>query len=125
VTVRYRITEALPKVRFVIGIVGAMGMLFSANMLVDGEAISGQLGQGSVTCRLKAVPLMPGTFKVFGEVWGADGFDPIVRWSEWARFRITDVSPDIMHVSDNHSVFHVRADAPIGVPYDWKFTTVH
>jgi lipopolysaccharide transport system ATP-binding protein len=119
VSVQYYIADELPRARFVLGVVGASGPLFAANMLVDGACVPGQAGRQTVSCTFRNVPLMPGAYQVYGEVWGEDGFDPVVIWSEWARFRINDVSAQLLCVGENPSLYHVRADAPIAVPYDW------
>jgi lipopolysaccharide transport system ATP-binding protein len=118
ILIRYNIIKAIPHARFVVGVIGASGPLFAANMLIDGSCVAGQTGRGSIACTFKNTPLMPGAYQVYGEVWG-DGFDPIFSWSEWARFRITDVSANMLNLGEQYSVYHVRKDMPIAIDYDW------
>jgi lipopolysaccharide transport system ATP-binding protein len=119
VSIEYRADRDLKGARFGIGVAGAKGLVFVANMLVDGTSVNIPAGSGSVHCRLKNVPLMPGAYQLFGEVWGAEGYDVLVRWSEWARFRIVRADPSVLRLGKDYSVSHVQADAPVMVPYDW------
>jgi lipopolysaccharide transport system ATP-binding protein len=119
VVVQYRVINELAGGRFVIGVMGRNGPLFSANMLIDGESIAGCEGRGTVSCVFRNVPLMPGAYQIYGEVWG-QGFDPVFRWSEWARFRITQANGDLLSLGDKYSVCHLRTEMPIAVKYDWN-----
>jgi ABC-type polysaccharide/polyol phosphate transport system ATPase subunit len=120
IEIQYRATERLNGLRFALGVTNARGPLFCANMLIDGHAVSSSPGVGTLQCCFNSAPLNPGAYQVFGEVWGAQGYHVIVPWSEWARFRVTAVNPGAPALSDEYSVFHVHADAPISVGYSWR-----
>jgi ABC-type polysaccharide/polyol phosphate transport system ATPase subunit len=120
VEIQYRANTDLRGVRFALGVTNAHGVLFSANMLVDGHSVTSPPGVGKLSCQFNNAPLNPGAYQLFGEVWGSRGYDIVVPWSEWARFRITAVNPTMLALSEEYSIFHVHADAPISVNYAWR-----
>jgi len=119
IQIEYRASEAVEGLRFGVGVANAMGVLFIANMLMDGKSVDVTLGIGTLRCRFKNVPLKSGAYQLLGEVWGREGYDRIVPWSEWARFRVTQVDALQIPLAENYSVTHMQADAPVYVPYEW------
>jgi hypothetical protein len=107
-------------VRFGLGVANAASILFIANMLIDGRSVDVASGLGTIRCRFKSVPLKPGAYQLFGEVWGREGYDIIVPWSEWARFRVTQVDALHMPLAEDYSVTHMQSVAPVYVPYEWR-----
>jgi lipopolysaccharide transport system ATP-binding protein len=120
IEIQYRADKDLQGVRFQVGVNNARGLLFSANMLVDGLSVTSPPGVRKLYCHFKNAPLNPGAYQVYGEVWGSQGYDIIVPWSEWARFRITAVDPTALTLSEEYSIYHVHGDAPISVTYAWR-----
>ena len=120
VEIQYRAEGPVRGLRFAIGVTIGQESLFTANMLIDGHSVSSGPGPGRLRCVFSALPLNPGAYQLFGEVWGAQRHEIVVPWSEWARFRITDTNRDDGAVPDDYSVVHAHADAPIAVNYEWS-----
>lgn len=111
------------RARLNLGIADARGVLFLANMLLDGRSIALQTGANTVRCRFRQVPLMPGAYSLMGEVWGAAGYDVRLPWSEWARLRVVLPADQQPPPASDYSVTHLHADAPFSVRYDWQLDT--
>lgn len=120
VDIRCHVETAITGARFNLGVVSTKGVLFLANMLIDGRSVDLVPGGRAIRCRFKSVPLMPGAYQVFGEVWGPGGYDLLVNWSEWGRFRIVQPDPGLLPVAQDYSASHMQADAPVSVVYDWR-----
>jgi hypothetical protein len=88
-------------------------------MLVDGEAPAEVHGVGEIVCRFVAPPLMPKAFHVWGEVYGADRQEILVRWQQLAAFNVRD--SDSGAPSALGAIRHVRSDAPVRVSASWHF----
>jgi hypothetical protein len=119
IEIRYRAEESLRGLKFALGVTNARGVLFTANMLADGYSVNGISGAAALQCTFRNVPLNPGAYQVFGEVWGPQGYDIIVPWAEWARFRITDET-QVPVLEEEFGVLHLHADSPIAVDYAWR-----
>jgi lipopolysaccharide transport system ATP-binding protein len=120
VCIRYTTADALRNARFNLGVSSGRGLVFTANMLLDGTVVSQAAGTGKLTCTLRSVPLMPGVYHLYGEVWGTNGFDRIVPWSEWVRFRVYVDDRSGLRLIEDFSVTHVQADAPVIVQHEWR-----
>jgi glycosyltransferase involved in cell wall biosynthesis len=107
-------------VQFVIGVAGPRGIMFTANMLLDGNKLHIGSGSGVFECLFKHVPLMPGAYQLFGEAWGEDGYTIHSQWSEWARLRVASAPRELLPLAESHSVYHLQSDAPILVLYEWR-----
>jgi homopolymeric O-antigen transport system ATP-binding protein len=123
IQVEYHATQAIEGLRFGLGVANAASILFIANMLIDGVSIDVQPGKGTIQCRFKNVPLRPGAYQLFGEVWGRKGLDIIMPWAEWSRFRIAQIDELHLSIAEQYSVTHMQS-APIYVPYEWREGTL-
>lgn len=92
--------------------------LIMASMLVDGQTPAEIGERGTLACRFTAPPLLPRTYHVWGEVYGADRQTLLLRWQPLAAFTINAT----MGRDATDSLRHVRADAPIRVDYDWTYS---
>jgi len=121
--VRYHTEQPIEQPHFVFGMVDAEGgrPLFLASMLVDGAAPRQITGEGSFKLTFKAVPLMPRTYYVWGEVWAADRARMLIKWQRMGGVRITTSSSAQDNALGKGSIRHTRADAPIRVAYEWEF----
>lgn len=119
IQIEYRTTEKIEGLRFGLGVANASGVLFVANMSMDGKSVDALPGKGLLRCRFKNVPLKPGAYQLLGEVWGSEGYDIIVPWGEWGRFRITQADALQMPLAEGYSVMQVQSAAPVHVPYEW------
>jgi lipopolysaccharide transport system ATP-binding protein len=122
VTVAYSVSRPVERPHFVLGVADAQGgpPLFLASMLVDGQAPFRIAGQGSIRCRLKAVPLMPRVYAVWGEVWSADRARALLGWQRLGAFRVGDENEQ-QRQTEAGAIRHVRVDGPVRVPYEWEF----
>lgn len=112
--------ESIPNARFNLGVVNARGPLFLANMLVDGASFNLTPGRNLLRCRFHSLPLMPGAYQIYGEIWGPQGDETLLHWSEWTRFRVRLPVDGSLPLAEAYSVTHLLADAPIFVPYVWQ-----
>jgi len=122
ISIDYSVPSPLQRPHFVLAVADAQGgpPLFLASMLVDGGAPACISGDGSIRCRLKAVPLMPRVYAVWGEVWAADRGRALLEWQRLGAFRIVEDATQQRH-TDAGAIRHVRVDGPVRVPYEWQF----
>jgi ABC-type polysaccharide/polyol phosphate transport system ATPase subunit len=125
VILEYAVAAAVERPHFVIAVADAQGgpPLFLASMLADGQTPARIEGRGQITCRLKAPPLMPRTYAVWGEAWAADRATPVLEWQRLGAFRILE--EDGQRPTDARGIRHVRVVGPVRVPYEWEFGTEH
>jgi lipopolysaccharide transport system ATP-binding protein len=122
VEMHYYADEPIPRPHFCIGVSLQGGPpLFLASMLVDGQAPPYINGSGVLRCRLKATPLLPKVYDVWGEVWGADRAQTLVQWQRVGMFRIVDRKNGEPEPVLKGSIRHIWADAPVQVPYEWEY----
>ncbi len=121
VQVDYHTPAPLPSPHFCLVVMNSQASLplFQASMLADGHAPPSVQGAGTVRCRFKAVPLKPGAYHLWGEVYGADRTRLLVEWRRLGAFRIAATTPAQTEVGKG-SIRHSRADAPVHVPYEWE-----
>jgi homopolymeric O-antigen transport system ATP-binding protein len=121
VRITYSVPRPVERPHFVLAVADAQGgpPLFLASMLVDGQTPVRIEGQGSIKCRLKAVPLMPRVYALWGEVWAADRASPLLEWQRLGAFRI--VEDDGQRQMEPGGIRHVRVDGPVRVSYEWEF----
>jgi len=123
VRVQYHTERPITSPHFVISISDAQGgpPLFMASMLVDGKTPTSLVGEGVVKCRFKSVPLKPRAYQVWGEVWAADRAKLLVNWQRLGAFRIVECLDGQPHEIGRGGIRHLRADAPVDVPYQWEY----
>ena len=122
ITVTYAVPQPVERPHFVLAVADAQGgpPLFLASMLADGQAPARIAGRGSIKCRLKAVPLMPRVYAVWGEVWSADRARALLEWQRLGAFRIAE-EQEAPRQAEPGGIRHVRVDGPVRVPYEWEF----
>jgi lipopolysaccharide transport system ATP-binding protein len=126
VNVAYATRSPIERPHFCLAVVAPGGgqPLFGASMLVDGQAPPEICGEGVLRCAFGPIPLQPRVYEVWGEVWHADRHRALVDWHRLASFRVVDgahvngTPDDAGHAAG--SIRHMRADAPVRVPYRWE-----
>lgn len=120
ITLTYSVPAPVERPYFVLAVAEAHGgpPLFLASMLADGQAPARIVGRGSIKCRLKAVPLMPRAYAVWGEVWAADRTRALLEWQRLGAFRIVDEHEQ--RRTPFGGIRHVRVGGPVRVPYEWE-----
>ena len=121
VQLKYHAPQPIRRPHFCLGITGPEGgaPIFLASMLIDGQAPEQIQGTGIISCRFHSVPLQPKAYHIWGEVWDEDQSLPLLRWQRIGAFLI-DVSAAQMHSLTAGGLRHLRADAPVYVPYEWN-----
>ncbi len=122
VRLEYETKGAVERPHFSLAVVGpdGGGPLIRASMLVDDKAPARIEGVGTMTCHFKSVPLAPKVYSVYGEIWGSDRIRVLAKWRRLGAFRITDEIDGTSRENGKGSIWHIRADAPIRVPYEWE-----
>jgi lipopolysaccharide transport system ATP-binding protein len=123
VNLRYRADDYIKAPGFCVTVMDSQGgkPLFMASMLVDGQTQDLLPGEGVLSCRFKGVPLLPRAYHVWGEVWAADRARLLVMWQRFGAFIVESSSELQKQALGRGSIRHLRADAPIRVPYDWQY----
>ncbi len=123
VQLRYKAEPFVERPHFNVGVLDprSAALLFTASMLVDGEAPPRLTGDGVIRCRFRSMPLMPQVYALWGEVWGADRAQLLVRWQRLATFRITSTAESLPREVGKGGITRLRAGAPIRVPYEWEY----
>lgn len=123
VEITYDAKRSVERPHFCVAVLGTGSnqSLFAANMLIDGEAPPTIEGTGAIRCRFESVPLMPRTYEVWGEVWGSDGAEVLVRWQMIAAFRVVDGETVKTSNTPVSAISRMRIGAPIRVDYQWQY----
>jgi len=122
VEIPYEADSPVPLPHFSLGVIPPDGgsPLFTASMLVDGHAPPVIDGSGVVRCRFRSLPLTPKVYSLWGEIWASDRSRRVADWQKLGAFRIVDNSAQSDDMLKG-SIWHVRADAPIRVGYEWDY----
>jgi len=122
VNISYSVAHQIDRPHFCLVVMSSQGelSLFQASMLADGNVPPSIQGEGVVKCRFKSVPLKPRAYHVWGEVYAADRARLLVEWRRLGAFRIAGGLPEQTDVGRG-SIRHLRADAPVSVPYEWEY----
>jgi lipopolysaccharide transport system ATP-binding protein len=118
----YRAKRKIEKPHFCLVVFGPTGEvpLFQASMLIDGNPPPFVEGDGFVTCHFKSIPLMPRTYFIWGEVFGADRTRMLVVFQRLGAFNIM-VDEDSLQQVGSGGLRHLRTDAPIFIAHDWHY----
>ncbi len=100
-----------------LGVVGATGPCFSANMQLDGAKIEILEGVGSFSCRFRSVPLLPQRYTLKIGV-RATNFEPIIDYQEVARFQVVGDLTSYGYKGEYRD--RTTGYVPVIVPYEWR-----
>jgi lipopolysaccharide transport system ATP-binding protein len=121
VSIDYWSEDPLPRPHFCIWVSDTIAPhpLFSANMIIDGNVPDSIVGHGTIQCIFKNLPLMPRTYFVWVEVYGADCAEILLTWRRVASFRIAD--PVLMRqiLGRKGAVRFVKSHSAVRVDYEW------
>lgn len=101
-----------------LGVMGALGSCFTANMLLDGLRPEVLEGVGVIVCRFMSIPLLPQMYELKLGIREKNGVDSIVDYQEVAGFRVTG---DLARYGFKGE-FLDRASryTSVVVPYEWR-----
>jgi lipopolysaccharide transport system ATP-binding protein len=120
IIIRCHARESIGKTRFALGVSTAgVGRVFYASMLLDGQSTTIAEGDAVLKCHLESLPLMPGSYEVWGEVWDETGRANLSPWSLWSGFRVTDDFSAVSQFAGSPTASHSH-DALVFVPYRWE-----
>lgn len=91
-----------------------------ATMLIDGAAPERLTDSGIVSCHFSGIALMPQVYQIWGSVRDDQGLADLVPWQHLSSFRVTTTPHGLVIGSDSVSISHLKRDAPLHVPYEWK-----
>jgi ABC-type polysaccharide/polyol phosphate transport system ATPase subunit len=118
VRLHYRAAEPIEGPIFSVGLGDArIGVFSLASMLVDGETPERLHGNGTVDCEFESLPLYPRTYEVWVSVRAPAGYGDLVDWQRMALVRVVGEVAG----KGRGAVFHSLADAPVKIPYRWRF----
>lgn len=118
VKIFFHATKEIRKPYLTLGILGANGTCFTANMLLDGHRPDVLVGTGEISCLFRAIPLLPQNFTVKLAVRTNDGNEMIFDYQDAAFFV---VAADLLEYGFKGD-FLSRASryTPVVVPYQWQ-----
>ncbi len=101
-----------------LGVIGANGSCFTANMLLDGHRPEYIEGSGRIRCTFRSIPLLPQDFSVKLRVQGADPATVIIPYQDVAYF---SVAADLAAYGYKGEAWRwARFSTPVVVPYEWQ-----
>jgi ABC-type polysaccharide/polyol phosphate transport system ATPase subunit len=116
VRLQYRAPTVIRRPMFGVGISdGRAGLITFATMLVDGKAPDAISGEGYVECAFEALPLLPRTYEIWGEVMAETGYGKLVDWQLFRYFRVVGEIGGFGPASVSQSFA-----APVRIPYEWR-----
>jgi lipopolysaccharide transport system ATP-binding protein len=118
VEIKYDAQERIDQPYVVVGIVGGSGSCFTANMLLDGCRPDELLGKGKLSCRFKALPLLPQRYIVKISIRANDGNKMIVNYQDAASFSVVGDLSDYGFKGEFLS--RASTSTPVIIPYEWE-----
>ncbi len=118
VEINYDAQKPLERPYVTLGISGANGTCFTANMLLDGRRPEVLVGEGKLSCRFKSIPLFPQKYTVKVSIRAENGSDYVIGYQDAAYFAVVCDLADYGFNGD----FLTRAttSTPVVVPYEWQ-----
>jgi lipopolysaccharide transport system ATP-binding protein len=101
----------------VLAIHGVNGSCFTANMLLDGNRPGVLRGDGKLSCRFKAMPLLPQSYSVKMSIRTKNGSDRVVDYTDVAFFYVVGDLAD--YGFKGEFVSRASSSTPVVVPYEW------
>jgi lipopolysaccharide transport system ATP-binding protein len=117
VEINYDAQKPLERPYVTLGISGANGICFTANMLLDGGRPEVLDGQGKLSCRFKSIPLFPQKYSVKVAVRAENGIDYVISFQDAAYFTVVCDLVDYGFNGDFLS--RATTSTPVVVPYEW------
>jgi lipopolysaccharide transport system ATP-binding protein len=118
VEIRYDAQKRIDQPYVVVGIVGGSGPCFTANMLLDGRRPDELLGKGKLSCRFKALPLLPQRYIVKISVRTNNGDEMIVNYQDAASFSVVGALSD--YGFKGEFISRAATSTPVVIPYEWE-----
>jgi lipopolysaccharide transport system ATP-binding protein len=108
----------IEKPYFTVAIQGNKGYCFTANMLLDGHRPKYLEGKGSISCRFRAIPLLPQRYTVKMAIKANNGKDPIMDYEDLGSFNVIANLEDYGYKGEFQT--RVSEATSVVVPYEWQ-----
>ena len=118
VAIDFDASVPIEKPHFILSIHGINGSCFTANMLLDGCRPSVLMGQGSISCRFKSLPLLPQHYSVKMSLRSSNGDEKIIDYNDVADFAVVANLENYGYRGEFLSRAH--NSTPVVIPYEWR-----
>jgi lipopolysaccharide transport system ATP-binding protein len=117
VDIDYLANQRIEQPHVILAVFGINGSCFTANMLLDGCRPEVLNGAGRISCRFKAIPLLPQNYSIRMSI-RTKNADMIIEYQEVAHFSIVGNLADYGY----RGAFLSRSSTstPVVVPYEWS-----
>jgi lipopolysaccharide transport system ATP-binding protein len=119
VEISYNARKRIERPMLAVGIVGANGSCFTANMLLDGHRPDFLEGSGQIKCVFRSIPLLPQNYSVKLNIRAATITDMIVPYQEVAYLTVVGDLADYGYRGEYAA--HAKHSTHVVVPYEWQF----
>ena len=118
VEISFEATQRVERPYIVLIVHNLYGPCFAANMQLDGRRPTALEGRGRMSCRFKAIPLLPQSYTVQMAIRASDGREWMLPHQEVAAFTVTAPLEDYGFRSEIIHRF-VGGAVPVLIPYEW------
>jgi hypothetical protein len=117
VEVDYCADQPLEQPYITLGVSGKNGSCFTANMLLDGNRPAVLYGEGKLSCRFKALPILPQGYSVKMAIRAKNGTDHVIDYTEVGYFNVVG---DLTNYGfKGEFLSRASNSTPVIVPYEW------
>jgi len=110
--------ECLEKPYFTLAVRGQKGNCFTANMLLDGHRPKFLNGKGKISCRFKAIPLLPQRYTVQLAIKANNGRDVLLHYADIGSFIVT--GDLVTYGFKGEFQTRVSEATSVVIPYEWQ-----
>ena len=110
--------ECLEKPYFTLAVRGQKGNCFTANMLLDGHRPKFLNGKGKISCRFKAIPLLPQRYTVQLAIKANNGRDVLLHYADVGSFIVT--ADLVTYGFKGEFQTRVSEATSVVIPYEWQ-----
>lgn len=114
----FDVQRRVEKPYFILVVESSRGTCFAANMLLDGHRPKSLEGEGVISCRFKALPLLPQRYTIKLQIRDSNGRDLILDDEILGSFTLAANLEDYGFTGEFLSL--VSVSTPVVVPYEWQ-----
>jgi lipopolysaccharide transport system ATP-binding protein len=110
--------KCLERPYFTLAVRGQKGNCFTANMLLDGHRPKFLNGKGKISCRFKAIPLLPQRYAVQLAIKANNGKDVLMHYEDIGSFIVT--ADLVTYGFKGEFQTRVSEATSVVIPYEWQ-----
>ena len=110
--------KCLERPYFILAVRGHKGNCFTANMLLDGHRPKFLNGKGKISCRFKAIPLLPQRYTVQLAIKANNGRDVLMDYEDIGSFIVT--ADLVTYGYKGEFQTRVSEATSVVIPYEWQ-----